>query len=69
MVAAYEDNFGFWDIDGEEEQAFFEEVQRQSVQTNCERCERCVRLVRNKTLCASCASALECGAPASISEY
>jgi hypothetical protein len=24
VAAAYEDNFGFWDIDGQEEQAFFE---------------------------------------------
>jgi hypothetical protein len=26
MSAAYEDNFGFWDIDGPEERAFFEHV-------------------------------------------
>jgi hypothetical protein len=30
-MGAYEDNFGFWDIDGQEEQAFFQYVQRQSV--------------------------------------
>jgi hypothetical protein len=69
MAATYEDNFGFWDIDGQEEQAFFEELQRQSVQTICERCERSVRLMLGKTICASCACALECGAPASMSGY
>ena len=69
MAAVYEDNFGFWDIDGQEEQAFFEDVRRQSVQKTCERCDRRVRLMPSKTLCASCLTALECGAPASMSEY
>jgi hypothetical protein len=69
MAAVYEDNFGFWDIDGQEEQAFFEDVRRQSVQKTCDRCERPVRLIPSKTLCASCVTALECGAPASMSNY
>ena len=69
MAAVYEDNFGFWDIDGQEEQAFFEDVQRQSVQKICDRCERRVQLMPSKTLCASCLTALECGAPASMSKY
>jgi hypothetical protein len=69
MTAIYEDNFGFWDIDGPEEQAFFEHVQRQSVQKTCDRCKRCVRLMPPKTLCASCVTALECGAPTEMSEY
>ena len=68
---AYEDNFGFgfWDIRGSEEQAFFDYVQRQSVLIACERCERLVRLIPPKALCASCVSALEYGAPASMKEY
>ena len=69
MAAAYEDNFGFWEIDGPEEQAFFEYVQRQSVEKTCDRCERPVRLMAPKRLCASCLTALECGAPASMSQY
>ena len=68
-MLVYEDNFGFWDIGGPEEQAFFDYVQRQSVLTACERCEGPVRLIPPKPLCASCVSALECGAPASIREY
>jgi hypothetical protein len=35
----YEDNFGFWDIHGSEEQAFFDYVQRQGVLIACERCD------------------------------
>ena len=62
QMGVYEDNFGFWDIDEPEELAFFEHVQRQSVFIACERCERSVRLISSKTLCATCVSALECGA-------
>jgi hypothetical protein len=69
QVGVYEDNFGFWDIDGPEERALFEHVQRQSIDINCERCERSVRLIPPKTLCATCVSALECDAPASMNEY
>lgn len=69
MAAVYEDNFGFWDIDGPKERAFFEYVQRQSVEKTCRRCERVVRLMPPKTLCASCLTALECGAPASLNQY
>ena len=68
-MLVYEDNFGFWDIDGLEERALFEHIQRKSVLTACERCERPVRLIPPKALCASCVSALEYGAPASIEEY
>jgi hypothetical protein len=69
MAAAYEDNFGFWNIDGAEEQAFFEHVQRQSVSTICKRCDRPVRLMPPKVLCAICVCALEWGAPALMTEY
>jgi hypothetical protein len=68
-MLAYEDNFGFWEINGSEEQAFFDYVRRQGVLIACERCERPVRLITPKTLCASCVCALEYGAPASMKEY
>ena len=70
MATIYEHNFGFWEIDGQVEQAFFEHVQRQSVHDN-------LRALRGlpygsmppKTLCASCVSALEFGAPITMSRY
>jgi hypothetical protein len=68
-MGTYEDNFGFWDVDGPEERAFFQHVQGKSVLMVCERCQRHVRLIPTKTACASCVAALECGAPASMSEY
>jgi hypothetical protein len=68
-MLVYEDNFGFSNISEPEERAFFDFVRRQSVLIACERCERPVRLIPPKALCASCVSALECGAPASMKEY
>jgi hypothetical protein len=68
-MLAYEDNFGFLNITAPEERAFFDFVRRQSVLMACERCERSVRLIPPKALCASCVSALEYGAPASMKEY
>src|SRR5580693_6918192 len=68
-MGVYEDNFGFWDIDEPEERVFFEHVQRQGVLMACERCQRSVRLILPKNLCATCVSALECGAPISMSEH
>jgi hypothetical protein len=68
-MLVYEDNFGFWDIGEPEERAFFFQVHGQSVLIACERCEQLVGLVSPKTLCASCVSALEYGAPASMKEY
>ena len=65
----YEDNFGFLNITEPEERAFFDFVRRQSVLIACERCERSVPLIPPKALCASCVSALEYGAPASMKEY
>ena len=69
MAAVYEDNFGFWDIDAPEERAFFEFIKDQSACANCERCQRRVRLTPSKTLCATCVSALECGAPISMTGH
>jgi hypothetical protein len=69
QMGAYEDNFGFWEINGPEERAFFQHVLRQSVVIACERCEHIVQLIPPKTVCACCVAALECGAPASMSEY
>jgi hypothetical protein len=68
-MLVYEDNYGFSNISEPEDRAFFDFVRRESVLTACERCECPVRLMPPKTLCASCVSALEYGAPASMREY
>jgi hypothetical protein len=66
MGVVYEDNVGFWNIDSPEESAFLKYIQRQSVRVKCERCESWVRLAPPRTLCASCAIAMEFGAPRTI---
>ena len=68
-MVVYEDNFGFWSIHSAEEQRFFDFIRAQSVLITCERCECNVRLLPSKTICASCVSALEFGAPISLNEY
>jgi hypothetical protein len=54
-MVVYDDNFGFWDIGGPEERAFFDHVQRHSVPIACERCEQPVRLMEEpmRLLCLS----------------
>ena len=69
MAANYEDNFGFWELDCPEEHAFFAHVRAQSVRVTCQRCDRVVQLMSTKTICAPCASALECGAPTAMIKY
>jgi hypothetical protein len=69
MANSYEDNFGFWETSCPEEYAFFEHVRGQSIRAICKRCDRQVRLMPAKTMCSSCVSALECGAPKVMSRY
>ncbi len=69
MVAVYEDNFGFWEIDGPEERAFLEHVGSKSVPAICQRCKRSVQLMPPKILCARCVCAIEYGAPALMRGY
>lgn len=69
MPVLYDDNFGYWRVDDAEELAFFKYVQSQSARRSCERCRGAVRLMPQKLLCAPCVSALECGAPLSMTEY
>ena len=66
MPVLYDDNFGYWHVDDAEELAFLKYVQSQSVSRSCERCRGAVRLMPQKLLCAPCVSALECGAPLSM---
>ena len=58
----YDDNFGNWhDMDDEENQKFYKQVQRESVWKTCRRCGKKVKLRPDYDLCNSCADALERG--------
>lgn len=57
----YDDNFGFYDIQSEEDVEFYHEMQRVSVRKKCEGCGRMVRLKPDYGYCNSCADKMEKG--------
>jgi predicted amidophosphoribosyltransferase len=65
MSIKYEDNFGFYRIDGDdpEELEFFCDIRAQSEPKICLRCNQKVRLLKHIMLCAACSQALEYGSP------
>jgi hypothetical protein len=65
MSTKYEDNFGFYCIDDDdlEELEFFCHIRAQSEPTIWARCNQKVRLLEHIKICATCAEALEYGAP------
>lgn len=58
----YDDNFGHWDdMDDPDMVAFYEQVQRESVEKTCEGCGARVRLRPTYAYCNACADARERG--------
>jgi hypothetical protein len=61
MTLYYDDNFGEYDIQDEEDLEFYHRVQNESVEKVCECCGRTVRLRPDYGICNSCAEILERG--------
>jgi hypothetical protein len=57
----YDDNFGHWDINSEEDVEFYHQVQRESVVKECQGCHRQVKLRPDYAYCDNCATKIECG--------
>jgi hypothetical protein len=58
----YEDNFGFYDLEGDpDETAFLAHVRASSSPATCERCLEPVRLMPGRKVCARCLEAIEFG--------
>ena len=57
----YDDNFGMWDMRGEETMAFYRYVQKHSVEKECADCGDIVRIMPDYAICNNCASARENG--------
>lgn len=57
----YDDNFGHWDMDSDEDVEFYHEVQRKSVTKKCQGCGRKVKLMPDYAYCDSCATKREQG--------
>lgn len=57
----YDDNFGCWDIQDEEDLEFYFQVQEESIEKICDGCGRKVRLRPDYGYCNSCADKIERG--------
>jgi hypothetical protein len=67
MAAVYEDNFGYYDLESDpDEAAFFAFVKRQSKPRQCLRCREPVLLQPGRETCARCYEAMEYGAEPTI---
>lgn len=60
-MSYYDDNFGHWDMQDDEDRDFYRQVQRNSVEKRCRRCDRMVRILPHYAYCNSCADAIERG--------
>jgi hypothetical protein len=61
MTSYYDDNYGFYEIDGPEDIEFYHKVQKESVYKKCEGCGRRVRIRPDYAYCNSCADKRERG--------
>lgn len=61
MGTYYDDNFGAWEIESEEDLEFYRQVQNENVEKRCEGCGRTVRIRPDYYICNSCAETLERG--------
>lgn len=62
MSEYYDDNFGHWnDMDQEENQSFYRQVQRTNVKKVCVCCGRTVMIQPQYDKCNSCADKIEKG--------
>ena len=61
MTIYHDDNFGTWDMEDEDQRAFYEHVQRTNVEKECAGCERIVRIQPHYDICDSCARKREQG--------
>lgn len=57
----YDDNFGCYEINDEDDIEFYHEMQRQSVTKECAGCGRKVRIKHDYAYCNSCADKIERG--------
>jgi hypothetical protein len=61
MPGYYDENFGWYEIESEEDIDFYHQVQRESVEKRCQGCGRKVRLRPDYAFCNGCATIIERG--------
>ena len=57
----YDDNFGHWNVEDEDDLEFYNQVQKESVVKKCQGCGRRVKLRPDYGYCNSCADKAERG--------
>jgi len=57
----YDDNYGHYEIESDDDINFYHETQRHSVRKKCQGCQRTVKLLPDYAYCNSCAEELERG--------
>ena len=61
MPGYYDDNYGWYDIQDQDDIDFYHATQRASVRKKCQGCGRMVKIKPEYGYCNSCAERLECG--------
>ena len=61
MPTYYDDNFGHYDIESEEDVEFYFNVQKRSVRKRCDGCGDIVKILPEYGYCNSCATKREQG--------
>ncbi len=57
----YDDNFGWIEIEDEEELSFYHQIQSSNVEKECSGCGRTVKIQPHYAYCDSCATRIERG--------
>lgn len=61
MAIYYDDNFGHYDIESDEDVEFYFQMQARSVEKTCQGCGRTVKIDPKYAYCNTCADKLERG--------
>ena len=61
MASYYDDNFGHWEINDEEDVEFYHKMQQESELKTCADCERKVFISYRYSICNTCADRRERG--------
>ena len=61
MASYYDDNYGFYEIESQDDIDFYHQVQKDSVWKKCRECRRRVKIRRDYAICNSCADKMERG--------
>jgi uncharacterized OB-fold protein len=61
MTGYYDDNFGHYEIESEEDIEFYHRMQRTNVRKKCQGCGRIVRIQPQYSYCDRCATEIEHG--------